>query len=91
MAVPAAVWCVMCGAMPDVALTIERDGVMAHYGACWDHVTAVAARARRETSRAHERPLSGPQAGARHPGAIEAQAIEEGDEYLGWGDEERQG
>lgn len=50
MAVPEAVWCVVCGAVPDVALTIERNEVLAHYGACWAHVGEVTARARRETT-----------------------------------------
>ena len=74
MAVPEAVWCVMCGAVPDVALTIERNGVLAHYGACWAHVGAVAVRARRETATPRLGPLSGAEAGVGAPDAIEAQA-----------------
>ena len=74
MAVPEAVWCVMCGAVPDVALTIERGGVLAHYGACWDHVSAVAARARRETAAPPQHRLSGRTAGADGQPAIEVQA-----------------
>ena len=46
MTIPAAVWCVTCGAVPDVAVTVERRGVLVHYGACWSHVTSVAERAR---------------------------------------------
>jgi hypothetical protein len=42
----AAAWCIECGCPPDVALTIERRGVLAHYGACWDHVSIVCSRAR---------------------------------------------
>lgn len=48
MTISAAVWCLACGAPPDCAITIERNGVMAHYGACWDHVVTVAHRARDE-------------------------------------------
>ena len=31
-----------------VVLTVEREGVLIHYGACWDHVAYVADRARRD-------------------------------------------
>lgn len=51
MTVPAAAWCVTCGAVPDVALTVERRGALMHYGACWHHVTSVAERARRDVER----------------------------------------
>lgn len=45
MTVDAAVWCIACGKRPDVALTLDYGGVLAHYGACWDHVATVARRA----------------------------------------------
>jgi hypothetical protein len=45
MTVDAAVWCIACGARPDVALTLDYGGTLAHYGACWDHVATVARRA----------------------------------------------
>lgn len=51
--VAAAVWCVACGGPPEVAISIERNGVLAHYGACLEHVEAVARRVRAE----HQRPL----------------------------------
>ena len=73
MAVAGAVWCVVCGAMPDVALTIERRGVLAHYGACWAHVLPVAIRARADTAAADQRALGGAVAGAGHLDAIEVQ------------------
>jgi hypothetical protein len=49
--VAAAAWCVTCGAQPDVAVTVERRGTMMHYGACWQHVTTVAERARLDVAR----------------------------------------
>lgn len=76
MPVPEAVWCLVCGAVPDVAVTIERNGVLAHYGACWEHVGEVTARARRETAAPTPWRLAGPQAPATATGAIEAQADE---------------
>lgn len=45
MTIDAAAWCVACGQMPDLAITIERRGVMMHYGSCWSHVIEVAMRA----------------------------------------------
>lgn len=74
MPVAAAVWCVACGAVPDVAITIERNGVLAHYGACWDHVAQVASRARGDVQLADERPVSGSVLGADGQPAIEVQA-----------------
>jgi hypothetical protein len=56
-----------------VALTIERNGVMAHYGACWDHVGVVAARARREVHAADQRAAGGPVLGGQGQPAIEVQ------------------
>lgn len=46
MSVAGAVWCIHCGAPPDVAISIERNGVIAHYGACFAHIEQVAARVR---------------------------------------------
>ena len=74
MAVPEAVWCVVCGAVPDVAVTVDLGTTLAHYGACWDHVGNVAARARRETARPPQRHLSGPVLGVQDIRAIEGQA-----------------
>lgn len=51
MSLAAAAWCVACGAPPDVALTIERRGTLAHYGACWDHAAGIIARARADAAR----------------------------------------
>lgn len=49
-----AVWCVACGGQPDVAITIERRGVLAHYGACFTHIEAVAERVRYDHQPEHE-------------------------------------
>jgi hypothetical protein len=46
----ATVWCIQCGATPTVAVTVERRGVLMHYGSCWAHVAQVAERARRDTA-----------------------------------------
>lgn len=51
MSLAAAVWCVACGAPPTVTVTLERNGTLAHYGSCWDHVATVAARARADAER----------------------------------------
>jgi hypothetical protein len=32
--VAASVWCVICGGPPELTVTIEVAGVLAHYGAC---------------------------------------------------------
>lgn len=45
MGVAHAVWCVDCGRSPEAVITVERRGVMMHYGTCWQHLSAVAARA----------------------------------------------
>jgi hypothetical protein len=45
MSVAASVWCVACGGPPELTITFERHGVLAHYGACRHHATLVAARA----------------------------------------------
>lgn len=79
MTVPAAVWCIACGATPDVAITLERRGVLAHYGSCWDHVAIVAVRARRDASRidaedqarALERAQQDPARWSRRPDELE--------------------
>jgi len=42
----AAAWCCVCGGPPTCAVTVEVQGTLAHYGACWQHVAQVAARAR---------------------------------------------
>ena len=79
MSVSNAVWCIACGATPDVAITVERSGVLAHYGACWDHVATVALRARDDLTPPQYRlgpqqTTSGRTAGAGGQPAIEAQA-----------------
>ena len=51
-ALDAAAWCIKCGALPELAITVERRGVLAHYGSCWQHVTDVADRARYDAARA---------------------------------------
>lgn len=48
MTVAGAVWCLTCGGPPEVAFTVERNGVLGHYGACFTHLEAVAGRVRRE-------------------------------------------
>ena len=47
-----AAWCIKCGALPDLVLTVERNRVLAHYGSCWQHVDEVADRARADLIRA---------------------------------------
>jgi hypothetical protein len=74
MTIDAAVWCIACGKRPDVALTIDYGGTLAHYGACWDHVATVALRARSDLQGARQAPLRAPVADVRGTGAIEAQA-----------------
>jgi hypothetical protein len=44
MGVDAAQWCICCGGPPECAITVERNGVFAHYGACFEHVHEVADR-----------------------------------------------
>lgn len=39
-----AMWCIHCGALPEVTLSVERNSVLAHYGACMAHVHQVADR-----------------------------------------------
>ena len=51
MGLASAAWCIGCGALPEVVITLERRGVMMHYGACFDHVLQVAERARRDVER----------------------------------------
>lgn len=46
MSLQAAAWCIACGALPEVVVTVERNGVLAHYGACAAHIEAVAMRVR---------------------------------------------
>lgn len=46
MSLQAAAWCVTCGATPEVVVTVERNGVLAHYGACVAHIELVATRVR---------------------------------------------
>lgn len=53
MSVAASAWCVICGAPPDATITTETNGVLAHYGACWNHLHAAAHRARDEHQRGH--------------------------------------
>jgi hypothetical protein len=73
MTVSAAVWCLACGAPPDVALTIERHHVLAHYGACWAHVVTVAQRARDDVQAADARAAGGPWLAAAGQPAVEVQ------------------
>ena len=47
-----AMWCIECGAMPDTVITVERTGVLGHYGACFAHIEAVARRVRADAERA---------------------------------------
>jgi hypothetical protein len=51
MSLGAAAWCIVCGAAPTVAVTVERRGVLMHYGSCWAHLAAAAARAQADTAR----------------------------------------
>jgi len=51
MSLEAAAWCIVCGAAPTVAVTVERRGALMHYGSCWAHVAEVAARAQGDTAR----------------------------------------
>lgn len=46
MSLEAAAWCLTCGALPEVVVTVERGGVLAHYGACAAHIEAVATQVR---------------------------------------------
>ena len=39
-----AVWCVICGDAPTFAISSERGDVIAHWGACHEHLLQVAAR-----------------------------------------------
>ena len=51
MGIASAAWCIACGQAPLVAISYERDGVMAHYGACRVHVLVVAERAMHDLDR----------------------------------------
>ena len=46
MSVEASAWCIIgnCPQPPEIVLTYERHGIMAHYGACREHVHHVADR-----------------------------------------------
>ena len=44
MGIASAAWCVACGELPVVAISYERKGIMAHYGACALHIHDVADR-----------------------------------------------
>ena len=44
MSVTAAQWCICCGAAPECVITVERNGVLAHYGSCFAHLHPVATR-----------------------------------------------
>lgn len=63
--VAAAVWCVTCGRAPDCVLTLERDGVLMHYGSCWSCVPRVADRARYDVERIDRRLRAGEEVQAR--------------------------
>lgn len=63
--VAAAVWCIKCGQAPVLVMTFERDGVLMHYGSCWNCVTYVADRARRDVEQIDARLRAGEQIRAR--------------------------
>jgi hypothetical protein len=74
MTLDAAVWCIACGKRPDVALTLDYGGTLAHYGACWDHVATVARRAQADLQGTPVVAPRGPVQGVPGTPVIEAQA-----------------
>ena len=59
MGIASAAWCLSCGKSPVVAISYERKGIMAHYGACAVHVLEVAERALHDLDRIDTQKVAG--------------------------------
>ena len=59
MGIASAAWCLSCGELPLVAISYERKGIMAHYGACRAHVLVVAERALHDLDRIDVQKVAG--------------------------------